>query len=117
MSTWQVNLINDNLPHTVTPHNSYNIYITLDVTPFPPPRGCVGGAQSLAAGQRPRPLIARALYARTSVSVGASEASMGSGIDVGSGHWCAGGRQVRRRAGGRSSGAPITTGSAAHGPS
>eukprot|EP00964_Phaeocystis_antarctica_P065397 scaffold39461_cov48-Phaeocystis_antarctica.AAC.1 len=57
------------------------------------------GAQSLAAGQRPRPLTARALYARTSVSVGASEASMGSGIDVGSGHWCAGGRQVRRCAG------------------
>jgi len=60
--------------------------------PFPPPpaRVCVwGGAQSLSAGQRPRPLTARALYAGTSVSVGASEASMGSGIDVGSGHWCA----------------------------
>ena len=42
MSTWQVNLINDNLPHTVTPHNSYNIYITLDVTPFPPPAGVWG---------------------------------------------------------------------------
>ena len=36
------NLINDNLPHTVTPHNSYNIYITLDVTPFPPPAGVWG---------------------------------------------------------------------------